>query len=687
MTTWVDFETRSPAKFGRTPLSVGTYMYAAHPHTNPICLSWVSDDEPEDVTHLWHPAFPVAGIPEEGDVDLLVLFDRIARGDTFEAHNAFFERCIWRMVMSLMYDWPDIDDSQWRCSAAVAASFALPRNLEGAVAALRLSVQKDMEGNRLMKKLSKPRKPYKRELKAAGLNAAEYHARFGYSWHEKPEELHRVFDYCRLDVRAERALSGQLRPLPLDELATWQLDQKMNMRGVWCDRAMVKKCLVLAKEEVTDLGDQLWALTGGDVEKTTKRVQLLSWSHSQGVPLDDTKADTLDEWIDSGQLPNHVERAYEIWRSANRTSVAKYGAMMRRIASDDRIRDLLRYHGASTGRWAGVGIQPQNFPRGFKSDMEAVCSDILVLTREQLQEKYGDVMVLISKAIRGAVGAAPGHDLLVADYSAIEARGTFWIAGHKEGLKIFREFDAGRGPDIYVWQSAEILKKPYDQITEDERNAPGKVVILGCGYQMGGPKLVSYAASMGIHLEEDEAKGHVASYRDTNWPVKQYWYDIESAAIEAVRRGNGGPPVTLGRIQFAVRGRFLHCKLPSGRFISYCDPWLEPSQTPWGEPCIKVRFWGVHSLSRKWVRDATYGGKLTENIVQALCRDLMRDAMLRAEARGYPCVLTSHDEVAAEVPEGYGSVKEFEAIMEEVPPWAEGFPINAKGWKGKRYRK
>lgn len=688
---WVDFEGRSAAPLGGTN-GVGSYLYSLHPTTEVLCLGWAYEEDLEWETHQWNPAFPAAGIPERGRDELEELFDRIAYGELVEAHNAFFERCIWENVVVPRMGWYPVRPEQWRCSAAVAASFGLPRKLEKALIALRSPYQKDMAGNAKMLRCSKPRKPLAAELKAAGFprDPEGFFQVHGYLWNEKPEDLEATFAYNRDDVVGERALSEALRPLPPDELAAWQLDQTINMRGVYCDRAMAERALEIAAEEKVDADRRIWTLTQGAVTGSTKREDLLEWAQARGVDVENTQAGTLDLMLEEGDgigaLPPDVAEVFGIWRSVNRASVKKYGAMLRRIGPDDRIRDVLRYHGAHTGRWAGAGIQPHNFPRGSIEDMEQACADVLECSRDELALFYGDPMELISHALRGALRAAPGHDLTAADYSAIEARGTFWIAGDDEALGIFH-----RGECIYKDMAGEIYRVPDPQANigkKSEERGVGKVVILGCGYQMSGPKLCVYAKDVfRIDMTEERGKELVGLYRSRYPKVRQFWYDVERAACIAVENGDGAPPVQLGRVAFAVRGRFLHCKLPSGRLLSYCDPWLEVAETPWGEPTVKLRYWGVNPKTKQWNRTSTYGGKLTENIVQAVCRDLMRDAMHRAEAAGYPNVLTVHDELVAEIPKGFGSVEEYEAILAELPAWADGFPVVAEGWRGERYRK
>ena len=300
----------------------------------------------------------------------------------------------------------------------------------------------------------------------------------------------------------------------------------------------------------------------------------------------------------------------------------------------------------------------------------------------------------LAGALRGAIDAAPGTDLVVADYAQIEARVLFWMAGEERALRIMQA-----GHSIYKDTSGAIMEVRGTPITDPQsidKNDPaqqalyqlGKQSILGLGFQMGGPKFVVTCDGYGIEIDEDFGKAVVKPYRSTYPAVPKLWYAMEAAAIEATKRGpRAADPVKCKNTAWAVRGRFLHCKLPGGRLLSYCDPHVVDAETPWGQPCEKLRFMGVDTYTHKWSRQATYGGKLVENVVQAASRDLMAEAMLRCPGTPYVPILTVHDEIVAEVLEGQGSVKEFEDLMAKLPAWAEGCPVAAEGWKSQRYHK
>ena len=688
MPVWIDFETRSEAELRK----IGTYNYAAHRTTDAQCMAFMFEDR--DEVFLWHHAFPVAGLPACEPPELDELFDRIAMGDEIHAHNAMFERCIWRFVMERRYGWLPVRETQWRCSAALSASYALPRKLDDVAHALRLPLQKDMTGNRLAIRMARPRKPRKAELRAARCTSdKEFYRRHGALWYESRQELEQLFAYCKQDVRVERAVDEQLRPLSPAELAVWQLDQKINLRGVYCDREMVDAALGHAGREEAISVARVRELSAGLVDSPTKRAEFLEWCRWRGFPLPDTQGSTIDAVLAAGHLvdaatgqtlapPPDVREAMEIWRRANRTSTKKYRSMLDRMAeSDDRIRDILRYHGASTGRWAGVGIQPQNFPRGDIKDIDSASAAIRGLDHAELVARYGDVMELLSGSLRGALCASLGKELVVADYSAIEARGTFWLADDRAALEVLRS-----GHCIYKDMAGAIygVGDPQSIPKGDPRRQVGKAAVLGLGYQMGPAKFITTCATQGIQLEPTFAERVVETYRAQHRAVKQLWWDLEAAAIEAVVRGRKAAPVESHRTRWAVRGRFLHCRLPSGRLLSYCRPRIGRNER-YGNP--ELQFWGVDSYTHKWMPQSTYGGKLTENVVQALSRDLIADAMQRVEDAGYAVVLSVHDEVVAEVDEGWGDLKQFEALMAQVPAWAEGLPVVAEGWRGRRYRK
>lgn len=682
----IDFETRSAADLRR----VGSYEYSLHPSTSILCLAWAVDDEP---VALWHPGFEGVQPPD----DLAPLFEAIRQGALVEAHNKFFEHVIWKNIGVARLGWPEIPEAQWRCSLAKASAHALPKKLEKAAAALQLSQTKDMGGHRLMQKLSKPRKPTKH-------NPAV--------WHERPEELERLFEYCRQDVRTERELSRALRELSPLELEVWRLDQQINLRGVRIDRALCEKAIALGAEAEAAMHAELAAVTDEAVHSATERASMIEWLKSRGIKppikvrkgtdeeIETTESKSLVKLLATPALDPAVKRAIEIWIAVNKSSVKKYKAMLERAnAQDDRVRETLAYHSASTGRFAGRGIQVQNFPRPPRAykKTDQICADLLEYDYGALSVLYGSdqIMSLLSGALRGAICAAPGKVLAASDFSAVETRGAAWLAGDTELLDVFRKLDADPTAnwDVYTWQASQILGRPVTKDDDYDRQAWGKVPTLACVYQGSGRALVTYADGMGLVIPIDTADEIVSGWRETRSPIVNCWWATERAAIEAVQRRHlKDRTVTQGKLKWKVVGRFLHTRLPSGRLLSYLDPELETREFKskrTGRSYTKtiLTFLGEDTYTRQWKRCSTYGGKLFENDVQAICRDLLVEALLRLAAAGYDLCMSVHDEAVAELLKMFGSAEEMNRLMSQVPAWAAGFPIASAGWRGVRYRK
>lgn len=668
----------------------GSWRYSLDPTTEVLCLTWRLPSWAEGRTALWHPAFPHLGIEERFDWrDIEELVNWIEAGGLVEAHNAWFERGIWQNILVPQYGFPPITSSQWRCSAAKAAAHALPRALEDAAMALELNAQKDTEGEKVMKKLAKPRKARKAERELA----EEEEREIGLLWFESKEMFDRLCEYCRTDVVTETELSDSLDDLNDLETAVFLMDQQINERGFQLDTEAIATALALIETEVARLNAELAIVTNGYVSKATQRAMMLAWlQYSEDVYLPDTTKDTIDNILSSGRtLPPNARRALEIMRTIGRSSTAKFMAMKNWVCPDARVHGGVLYHGASTGRWSGKGVQPHNFPKGKIKDQETLWT--LLKTRnvdrivtDALQDKgkplYTTVMEALSHGLRGVIVPSPGRQLYVADYAAIEARVLLWLAGEEDALDIFR-----RGEDIYCDMASSIYGYPTHKDTHPTERALGKVAVLGLGYQMGAPKFQDTCLVMAkIEIDEDLAQQTVDAYRAKYWRVKAMWTETERAAIEAVR--HPGRRVACGYVTWVVEGYFLFCELPSGRRLAYPNPEVRSQITPWGEERPQLTFKGVNPMIRKWVRQHTYGGMLVENITQAVARDLMAEAMLRCEATGiYDVILTVHDEIVAEADLGKGSVKEFERLVATCPDWAEGCPVEAEGWAGVRYRK
>ena len=712
----IDFETRSACSLKKT----NAWTYSKHPTTEVLCLKYHLPGSGK--IRLWHPAFENAGMDERPFPQDLM--DHIEAGGLVEAHNAFFERCIWTNICVPRLGWSKVKHEQWRCSAAKAASHSLPRSLEGGLLALELGIEKDKEGHRLMMKLSKPRKPKKKER--------EYYKERGKEppilWHEDEEELRRLFKYCGHDVRGEMALSAELPELSDRELRIWQMDQAINVRGVWCDREMAKKALRMASDAIENMNAELEELTKGKLQSATKRQQVKKWLFEyEAVDLPDTTGETLDEFMDlEDELSERAFRVIQILRSANRTSTAKYRAMLNHMdPDDDRIRGSLLYCGADrTGRWSGRGVQPHNFPRGLIEglDMEAACEDVLTGDMGLVNTLHGDPMELLSSTLRGALGAPKKRRIAVADFAAIEARVVFWVSAATSALKAFQD-----GVDIYCDMGGTIYRKKINKEDHPAERFLGKQSILGLGFGMGFPKFLQTLRKYKVSFTRKQVRAIVPNYDDlAEWlhkkgkvhmrnardlslkkdlhelvlckyivdlyrakypEVVEFWKMQNEAAISAVQ--NPGHKYKAGPVSWKAEGRFLRCRLPSGRCLHYFDPMIKSKKDPWGGMKDELTYMGVHPKTKKWGRVGSYGGKLTENMVQGIARDLMAEGMLNVHYgdNSYDLVLSVHDELIAETGEDEGDHKEFSRLMTDMPEWASGCPIEAEGWIGKRYRK
>lgn len=756
----VDFETRSACDLKKH----GSFVYSIHESTRAMCLAFHLPGTTE--VGLWHMAHEEHLIDESEPP--LELFAYVLAGGLVEAHNAYFERVIWANVMVARHGWPAVGHLQWRCSASRASAMSLPRSLDGASAAMGLGLEKDMAGNRLMLKMCKPRKPRKAEVEA--WRAEHGKEPLPLLYHETEEDLYRLWEYCRNDVRAEYALSSCLPELSETELAVWQMDQAMNEHGARFDLDMARNALELAKRWKAKLNSVLEAFTG--ISSATKRQAVKDWLlEEEGLELPDTTADTLEHLLAEPGLSPRARRILQIVTDVNRTSTRKYQAMLDKASPDWRVRDLLMYHGAGTGRWAGKGVQVHNFPARdlIIKDFDEAAELILEGDLDWIVALYGDVMKLLSHALRGAIVASLGRDLMVADYSSIEARCLLWEADAQAALELFRT-----GGDIYCDMATGIYGFQVSKKDHPNERQFGKQAILGLGYGMGYLTFLLTCRKYNIHFSRAQVLGimgaerlakaeewvrkqlcldappadmtpeqarkysdqrrqaaktrrrlvearedprlivhelalmkHTVDVYRTRYPqVKQMWTDQEQAAIQAVReRATVDAPVVCGKIRWYLsearightvegeelavpEGKWLHCELPSGRRMSYADPEVKLVKTSWGEDKPALRYMSVNGVTRKWERTATYGGKVVENITQAVARDIMANAMLLAHEGGtYDTIMSVHDELVAEVDEDKGSIEEYEELMSSIPPWAAGCPIAAEAERFKRYRK
>ena len=629
----LDFETRSQVDLGKC----GAWTYSMHPSTEILCIGFALDDEePRIVSRENITGYDLF----EGNST-----DHIT---TVVAHNAFFEKCIWENILVKRFNQPSLEFKKWECTAARAATMGLPKALKDIPKALGLEVRKDDAGHRVMMKMCKPRKPTKNNPN---------------KWHETEEDLQKLYEYCKQDVETERELYKHLYRLSEKEQAVWELDQEINMRGVCVDLELVDAAIDLIAENNELLNLELNALTSGLVDSVTKTARLLAWLNEEGLEVKNVNKATVMGLLKDDGLADNVRRVLEIRQEVSKTSTAKYKAL-KNAAPDGRLRGSLAYHSASTGRWGGRLFQPQNLPRGDVKDMDQACGIVKTKDIDWIETCYPSLMNLLSGTVRGALCASEGKKLLVVDYSSIEARVICWLAGQEDILDLYR-----KGEDLYVDMAKVIYGK--QDINDDERKL-GKVAVLGASYQMGPAKFKDTCSNFGIEVSEAMAKRVIEAYRVRYSKVKAWWYKVDREAKGTCRSFHD-------KMHWMLEGDFLFGCLPSGRELLYRHPKIIEGQ---------LTYMGLNSVTRKYERQTTYGGKLAENITQAVARDIMAEAMLRLDAEGFKVVLTVHDEIICEVWEDdHMSLDKMIRIMTTLPSWAEGLPLAASGWEGKRYKK
>jgi len=981
----VDFETRSQVDLRKT----GVYPYAVDPSTDIWCMSYSLSDS--DAVHTWCPG----DSPDAADCTLMRF---VEGGGTLRAWNSGFELQIWNEILAPRYGWPATKVEQWVDTAAEAAAMALPRGLGAAAKALGMEQEKDDKGYRLMMKMAKPRAVgawwlYGPDGNRYGPFATQNEAH-NYRknnrwrpnacrleqdddtvvWWDDSESLSRLIEYCEQDVRAEKDIAKMLRDLSYAERQVFLLTQEMNDVGVPVDVELVNAAKHILEFALEEANREMRDLTDDQVLSVTKVNALREWVNENGLEIDNLRKDTVRDLL-NGDLPGgKVRDALQLRQDAGKTSTAKLDAFLRCTGDDARARGLLMYHGASTGRWAGRLIQPQNFPRPEIKDVEELIPLVKAHDYEALLATGHPVPVIVSSLLRSMFCAPAGRTFMCADYSQVEARVLAWIAGQDDLVELFAEggkvyetmgafifglevdevgkdsferqigknsilgcFAAdtlvltNRGyvritdvspehrlwdgvqwvthdgpvyqgkqeveelwgvqltPDHLVltgknWQpalnlvrhanircrglvtgwaslpwsgmwkgaveasrnwlsaaTADVVRtfstrplvpaavtaapsvqrtthgngtgvtptsflttrtapdsstalhpscngattpgasrtnimvgggstaggpptpqgggsffgtsslstggtvpnwrsiasttmqatlrgifaslrgvrtpgtsgrsrtsKPvYDILNAGSRNRftiltdRGPLIVHNCGFQMGPDRFAEQVREQtGIVLDRgDEEKGEpdvaakaINGYRTRYPKIPAFWRAIEHAAISAVKEPKrvfavGAPE---NKIKFQYVGKYLWCELPSGRMLCYAKPELREKTLP--KPYEHVTkecltFLGVDGMTRQWRRHSTYGGHLTENVVQAIARDLIAGGMYRLRLAGYTPILTVHDEVLVEVDEGSGNFDQFMRLTTKLPVWAGGLPLAGEGWQGDRYQK
>ena len=638
---------------------VGVYRYAQSARIT--LFAWAFDDAPVQIVDL------AAGEALPQTVIAALHDPAVVKA----AHNANFERTMIAEVLGI-----PCPPEQWRCTAVLARSLGLPGDLAGAGEALGLSSDKAKlaVGKRLITLFCKPRKPTPRKpwVRTTG--------------EHEPGKWQQFKDYCVRDVEAEREIHARLvaYDMPESEWRLWALDQEINDRGVLVSDALVTGAMAIDEKLRDTLLEEAGVLT--ELDNPNSREQLLQWLRGQDVELEDLTRDTVAKAVEIGVDCDKATRVLEIRQQLAKASIKKYDAIRRAVCTDLRVRGLLQFNGAGrTGRWAGRIMQPQNLPRPVSwlhSDHDeitderyAAAIDVVSLGDYDLARAiYGaDVPDLLASLIRCTLAAGPGNRLIISDFSAIEARVLAWLAGEAWRMEVFRTHGK-----IYEASASEMFKVPLERIKkgnpEYALRQKGKIAELALGYQ-GGPNALVTMGGLEMGLDEEELPEIVQLWRKANPAVTKFWREVQDAFIAAT--DNPGRVFSVGYVKFKCEKDWTFIRLPSGRKLAYYRPEIEGG----------IWFWGVNGLTKKFERCQTFGGRLVENITQAVARDCLAEALLALNAAGYRTVLHVHDEVVAEMPDGLGSLKEMNEIMGRELPWAPGLPLKGAGFETTYYRK
>lgn len=676
--------------YSEVPINHGTHAYAEKAEV--MLWAYALDDGP---VHVWDLT-AAKEMPRE-------LADALADDDCiFVFHNSHFDRTVIRHALDI-----DIPVRRIHDTMVQALSHSLPGSLDSLCSILGVETDKakDKAGKQLIQLLCKPR-PVTSAIRRATRKT-------------HPVEWDRFISYAASDIHAMREV---YRKLPTwnyrgAEFNLWCLDQRINDRGMCVDVELARAAMEAVDKKQKSLAERTLEITNGEVGAATQRDALLTHLVIHyGVDLPDMQKSTLERRIEDPALPWALRELLAIRLQASTSSTSKYKALLKSVSSDGRLRGTKQFNGASrTGRWAGRLFQPDNLPRpSLKQDvidagveaLKAGCADLVT----------DNVMELTSSAIRGCIIAPPGKKLVVTDLSNIEGRVQAWLAGEKWKLHAFRQFDVGTGHDLYKLAYAKSFGIKPENVTKDQRQV-GKVQELALGYEGGVGAFLTFAAAYNIDLEAmadqaydaipqdilTEAKGMLEwtkkkrrstfglsdkawivcesfkrSWRAAHPQIASLWKELQQKVIAATRQ----PGITLHCRMLKIRrdGAWLRIGLPSGRCLCYPSPQVDDSG--------QFSYMGINQYSRKWSRIKSYGGKLFENICQAVARDVLANNMPLIEESGYEIVLTVHDEDITEAPD----TDEFNAehlseLLARNPDWAPDLPLAAAGFETYRYRK
>lgn len=652
----VDIETKSSVDIGKA----GLYRYAQSPDFEILLIAYQIDNMPVEIVDL------AAGetIPER-------IVNRLKDPKIIKhAYNAAFE---WYCLNRAGYTTPL---EQWKCTMmhGLYCGYTAGLDATGKAIGLPQDKQKLTTGKALIRYFCVPCKPTK--------------SNGGRTWNlpkHAPEKWELFKTYCKQDVVTEHEILKRLNlfPVPEEEEKLWQMDIRMNAFGVRVDTDIIDGALYIDNISSEKLTSEAMAITKLDNPNST--AQLLAWlQEKQGVDITNLQKATVEETLNREDIPEDARRVLEIRQQLGKTSIKKYVAMDTAKGEGDRVRGLTQFYGANrTGRWAGRLVQMQNLPRNYLKTLDYARNLVKKKNYEGLRLLYGNVPDTLSQLIRTTFIPSEGSKFVVADFSAIEARVIAWLAGEQWVNEVF----ATHGK-IYEATASQMFHVPIEKIAkgnpEYSLRQKGKVATLALGYQ-GGPGALVKMGALSMGLTEEELPDIVQRWRQSNPRIRDLWYAVEQAVLATMQTAQ---PQAINGLIFALEGdliygqNFLTVQLPSGRKLFYPKPFLAENQ--FGKTAIYYYTVGQHT--RKWEVTSTYGGKMTENIVQAIARDCLAVTLKQIDAKGLQVVFHVHDEVIIDAPMET-TVDEICDLMAEPIPWAPGLILRGAGFESSYYMK
>lgn len=651
----IDIETRSSEDI----VKAGLYKYAQSEDFEILLFAFQLDNREVKIVDL-----------AQGDAIPQYILNALKDPHTVKhAYNAAFE---WYCLNKAGYETPL---EQWRCTMAhgLYCGYTAGLDATGKAIGLPQDKQKLTVGKALIRYFCVPCKPTK--------------TNGGRTWNlpkHAPDKWELFKEYCKQDVVTEHEILRRLNlfPMPEEEIRLWQMDVRMNAFGVRVDKKLIEGALAIDAVSTDRLTEEAVRLTGLDNPNST--AQLMEWLAQNGAGLPNLQKETVTEALQKDGIPEAARRVLEIRQQMGKTSIKKYVAMHTARGADDRVRGLTQYYGANrTGRWAGRMVQMQNLPRNYLKTLDYARNLVKSQNYDGLRMLYGNVPDTLSQLIRTAFIPSEGHKFVVADFSAIEARVIAWLAGEQWVNDVF----AGDGK-IYEATAAQMFGVPVERIKkgnpEYSLRQKGKVATLALGYQ-GGTSALTAMGALNMGLTEEELPDIVQRWRGANRRIVDLWYSVEQAAYTVMQTAE---PQAIRGLIFALEGDivygqcFLTVQLPSGRKLFYPKPFLEENR--FGK--MAIHYYTVGQQTRKWEVTSTYGGKMTENIVQAIARDCLAETLKRIDARGLQVVFHVHDEVIVDAPMET-TVEEVCALMAEPIPWAPGLILKGAGFENDYYMK